>query len=152
MRAGVFGRSRVWTCSLVAVHGGFGLGAGIVDGGVGGAGGVDGSGTSSGAGVCCVGGPTMSTLQRRGPLGSRAPCSILSPSLLCTSSLFLSMYAVQSASQSLPKLSRLVVNPGIMWPVRARSVGIPGIASTATPVEVHAPRWRYEWLLLVRWC
>jgi hypothetical protein len=48
------------------------------------------------------------------------------------------MYAVQSASQNFPKLRRLVVNPGIMCPVRARSVGIPGIASTAAPVEVRA--------------
>ena len=26
MSAGMFGRSRVWTCSLVAVHGGFSVG------------------------------------------------------------------------------------------------------------------------------
>jgi hypothetical protein len=64
MSAGVFGRSKVWTCSLVAVHGGFGSGAGVVVG--------DGTGVG-GAGSCCAGGPAMSTLQRRGLAGSRAP-------------------------------------------------------------------------------
>jgi hypothetical protein len=61
MRAGVFGRSRVWTCSLVAEHGGFAfsVSAGVFVG--------------SGAGVCCFCGPVMSTLQRRGPVGSRFP-------------------------------------------------------------------------------
>ena len=46
------------------------------------------------------------------------------------------MVAVQSASQSLPRLSKLFVKPGMMWPLRASSVGIAGMARTAAPVEV----------------
>jgi hypothetical protein len=44
---------------------------------------------------------------------------------------------MQSASHSLPRLSRLLVKPGMMCPVRAWRVGIPGMASTAAPVDVR---------------
>jgi hypothetical protein len=93
MSAGVLGRSRFCTCNLVAVHGGFG---------VAGASGRRVSGVVRGIGLagtpgCRVSGVTgggcdaMSTLQRRGPVCSRVPWRILRPSLLWTSSLFLSM-------------------------------------------------------------
>ena len=47
----------------------------------------------------------------------------------------LSMYAVQSASHSFPRLSKLLVKPGMMCPVRAAD-GMVGIARTAAPVDV----------------
>ncbi len=36
---------------------------------------------------------------------------------------------------SFPRLSKLLVKPGMMWPLRASSVGIAGMARTAAPVE-----------------
>jgi len=53
------------------------------------------------------------------PVCSRSPCRILLPCLSCISSVCLSMYAVQSASHSFPRLKRLLVKPGMMCPVRA---------------------------------
>ena len=37
---------------------------------------------------------------------------------------------------SFPRLSKLLVKPGMMWPVRARNDGMVGIARTAAPKEV----------------
>ncbi len=45
------------------------------------------------------------------------------------------MYAKQSASQSLPRLSRLFVNPGIMCPVQACGGSAAGFVSVAAAVE-----------------
>lgn len=42
---------------------------------------------------------------------------------------------MQSASHSLPRLIRLLVKPGMMWPVRAARVGIDGMARTAVAVD-----------------
>ncbi len=95
------------------------------------------AGASSGSIIAgaFVGEGAMLTRQRRAPVCSRSPWSIFCPWLLCTSSLFLSMYAVQSASQSLPRLSRLLVKPGMMCTVRACCVGSPRIARSAEAEE-----------------
>ncbi len=103
-----------------------GLGVGVSDWCVGGLVGV-----TVGAGC-----GEMLTLHNRAPVSSRSPCKTLFPFLSCTSSLCLSIVAVQSASQSLPRLSKLFVKPGMMWPLRASSFGIAGMARTAAPVEV----------------
>ena len=50
--------------------------------------------------------------------------------------MFLSRYAEQSSSHSIPRLSKLLVKPGMIWPVRARRDGIVGMARTAAPTEV----------------
>ena len=73
----------------------------------------------------------------RAPACSRSPCKILVPCLLQTSSLCLLIYAVQLASQSLPRLSRLLVKPGIMWPVHA-ACGMVGMVRAGVPVNVFA--------------
>ena len=44
--------------------------------------------------------------------------------------------AVQSASQSVPTLRRMLVKVGIMWPVHAACVGRSGRARRAEAVEV----------------
>ena len=83
------------------------------------------------------GGGFMSTRHSRAPVCSRVPCMIGVPSLLLTMSLCLSRYAVQSASHSFPRLRRLLVKPGMMWPVRAAAVGMSGNASCPVVVDVR---------------
>ena len=114
MSAGVFGRSSTLTWVRVFRHGGVFVGVDV------------------GAGV----GGAMLTRQRRAPDVSRSPCKILVPCLSWTSSMFLSRYAEQSSSHSFPRLSKLLVKPGMIWPVRARRDGMVGMARTAAPKDV----------------
>ena len=81
-------------------------------------------------------GGAMLTRQRRAPDVSRSPCKILVPCLSWTSSMFLSRYAEQSSSHNFPRLSKLLVKPGMIWPVRARRDGMVGMARTAAPKDV----------------
>lgn len=136
MSAGVFGRSSVFTSCRVVVHGGLFCTSKVFVTGVGvcvgelfrtSTGCVTGVGVSVGA---------ILTRHKRAPVCSRSPWSILFPFLSCTSRMRLSKYAVQSSSQSLPRLRRLLVKPGMMWPVRAVSDCMAGMASTAAPADV----------------
>ena len=47
------------------------------------------------------------------------------------------MMPMQSASHSFPKLSRLLVKPGMMCPVQACRVGIGRMAKRMEALEVH---------------
>jgi len=80
----------------------------------------------------------MFTRHKRAPVGSRMPLRISFPVLSCITICRLSRYAEQSASHSLPRLSRLLVNPGMMCPVRAARVGIAGMAKTAVAEDALA--------------
>ena len=123
MSAGVFGRSSALTWVRVWRLGGLVVGRDVV-----------GCGVVVGLEVGCGG--AMLTRQRRAPVCSRSLCKILFPCLSWTSRMFLSRYAEQSSSHSFPRLSKLLVKPGMMWPVRARSDGMVGIARTAAPTDV----------------
>lgn len=158
MSAGVFGRSSVFTSCLVVTHcvvdflgsrnvscvGVFCGTRGSVFCGTRGSGvcavvGALGSGSvfcGTRGSVFCADVGVIFTCHNRAPDVSRSPCRILVPFLSCTSSIRLSRYAVQSSSQSLPRLRRLLVKPGMMWPVRALSDCMVGMASTAAPVDV----------------
>lgn len=114
----MLGRSNTLTCLRVVRLGGESFCSGVVDAAGGG---------GSGA---------MFTRHKRAPDCSRSPCRILFPCLSRTSSLCLSRCAEQSSSHSFPRLSKLLVKPGMMWPVLARNVGMEGIARTAVPSDV----------------
>jgi hypothetical protein len=55
--------------------------------------------------------------------------------------------AEQPSSQSLPMLTRLLVNPGMMWPWRAVSDGKVGMFSCAAAVDVM--RWPVAVLMVM---
>ena len=76
--------------------------------------------------------------QSRGPVGSRAPVRMWLPELSRIVMFCLSINAVQPASHNLPRLIRLFVNPGTMWPVRAATLGKVGSANCAEAMEVFA--------------
>jgi len=107
------------------------------------------SGTCGGAGAgvgkvgvgCALGNDgasgVMLTCHRHAPAGSRALWSIVLKRLSQMMSLCLSRCAVHSALHSFPKLRRLLVNPGMMCPVRACRVGMVGMARSAEAVDVR---------------
>ena len=63
--------------------------------------------------------------------------------------LVLSRMAVQFASHNRPRLIRLLVEPGMMWPRRASGVGIVGNGRSAVADELI--RWPVAVLIVVRW-
>ena len=50
----------------------------------------------------------------------------------------LSMMAVQPLSHSLPRLTKLLVKPGMMWPVQASGGRLPGKLNHAEAVDVFS--------------
>ena len=85
-----------------------------------------------------AGGGWMIARQRRAPVGSRMAVRMVLPCGSLTRRRCLSTVAVQSASHNFPRLMRLLVNSGMMWPVRAWRVGMVGMASWAAAVEEWA--------------
>ncbi len=74
------------------------------------------------------------------PSDSRVPRRIGRPSASLISTDCLVKVAVQPSSQSWPMLTRLLVNPGMMCPLRAASEGKVGMLSCAAAMEVmHWP-------------
>ena len=113
-------------CGLVIVAGG------VVSPGLSGGS----SGGMSVGGVALDDGGVMSTRQSRAPSESRLPVRMVVPAALRIRSPCLSKCAVQPSSQSWPRLRRLLVNPGMIWPWRAVLLGRVGRASCADAVEV----------------
>ena len=68
-------------------------------------------------GMCIVG--KMLTPHNYAPEGLRVPWRMAVPSLSWPSSWYLSRCSVQSASHNFPRLRRLCMKPGMMWPIRA---------------------------------
>ncbi len=75
--------------------------------------------------------------QSRAPSGSRAPVRSGCPAESETMILCRSRKMVQLASHSFPRLSKLFLNCGIMWPDRAWAVGMQGRSSCAAAMEVQ---------------
>ena len=82
------------------------------------------------------GGGVISTRQSQAPVVSRVPVRMGVPVALRMRMFCLSKCAVQPASQSWPRLRRLLVNPGIICPWRAALLGKVGKARWAEAVEV----------------
>ena len=99
-----------------------------------------GSGGSSGGmrvgNVATEGGVVISTRQSRAPVVSRVPVRMGVPAALRMRMFCLSKCAVQPASQSWPRLRRLLVNPGMICTWRTVLLGKVGKASWAEAVEV----------------
>ena len=87
-------------------------------------------------GVATAEGGVISTRQSRAPVASRVPVRMVVPAALRIHMLCLSKCTVQPASQSWPRLRRLLVNPGIICPWCAVLLGKVGRASWAVVVEV----------------
>ncbi len=79
----------------------------------------------------------ISMRQSLAPVSSRFPVRIMSPRALCTRSWCLLIETVQSASQIFPMLIKLLVKPGIIYPVLAACVGMAAMANWACAIDVR---------------
>ena len=89
-----------------------------------------------GVGVGVVSDGVISTRQRRAPPVSRVPWMMGVPVGSLMTRWLASKWAVQPESHSWPRLSRLLVNDGMMWPKLACVVGKVGRARRAEAMEV----------------
>ena len=116
--------------------GGMGSGVGEVITGGGGMMSTGSGGIRVGPGVVMVSDGEIFTRQRRAPPFSRAPRMIGVPAGSLMIRWLASKWAVQPESHSWPRLSRLLVKVGMMWPTLACVVGKVGRARRADAEEV----------------